>query len=111
MKNDVTDFFMLFFSIQAIMNNSINVFTDIFSNKIFYEFKILKVPNLLNNDVIKTKTKDEIPKTVIEKKRVMLKKKAENVIDHVQAMFKICYDFSHKLIDLKTDQKIYIKLE
>ena len=24
-------------------------------------------------------------------------------------MFKICYDFKHKFIDLKADQKIYIK--
>ena len=92
------------------MNNSINVFTDISSNEIFYEFKILKATNLLNNDVVKTKIENEISKTVIEKKRIMLKKKAENVIDHVQTMFKIRYDFNHKFIDLKTNQKIYIKL-
>ena len=39
----------------------------------------------------------------------MLKKKTENVIIHAQIMFKIRYDFKHKFIDLKTDQKIYIK--
>ena len=110
MKDDIIDFITLFFSIQTIMNNSINVFTDIFSNEIFYEFKVLKATDLLNNDVVKTKIEDEIPKTVIEKKRAMLKKKTKNVISHVQIMFKIRYDFSHKSIDLKTDQKIYIKL-
>ena len=91
------------------MNNSTNVSTNIFSNKILYEFKILKVINLLNNDVVKTKIENDISKIIVEKKRVMLKKKTENVIIHAQIMFKIRYDFKHKFIDLKTDQKIYIK--
>ena len=83
--------------------------TDVFSNEIFYEFKILKTTDLLNNDVVKTKIENDISKIIVEKKRVMLKKKTENVITHAQIMFKIRYDFKHKSIDLKTDQKIYIK--
>ena len=110
MKNDVIDFITLSSSIQAVMNNSTNVFTDVFSNEIFYKFKILKVTDLLNNDVVKTKIENDISKIIVEKKRVMLKKKAENAIIHAQIMFKIRYDFKHKSIDLKTDQKIYIKL-
>ena len=110
MKNDVINFITLFSSIQAVMNNSTNVFTDVFSNEIFYEFKILKITNLLNNDVVRAKTENDISKIIVEKERVMLKKKTENVIAHAQIMFKIRYDFKHKSIDLKTDQKIYIKL-
>ena len=110
MKNDVIDFITLLSSIQTVMNNSINASTDISSNEIFYEFKILKVTNLLNNDVVRAKVEDEIPKIVIEKKRVILKKKTKNVISHAQIMFKIRYDFNHKSINLKADQKIYIKL-
>ena len=109
MKNDVIDFITLLSSIQAIMNNSANVFTDVFSNEILYKFKVLKITDLLNNDVVKTKAENGISKIIVEKKRVMLKKKAENVIAHAQIMFKIRYDFKHKSIDLKTNQKIYIK--
>ena len=39
------------------MNHSINVIVDVFSNEIFYEFKMLKIINLLNNDIVKTKSK------------------------------------------------------
>ena len=109
MKNDVIDFTTLLLSIQAVMNNLTNVFTDVFSNEIFYEFKILKITDLLNNDVVKTKIKNNILKIIVEKERVMLKKKTKNVIIHAQIMFKIRYDFKHKSIDLKTNQKIYIK--
>ena len=109
MKNDVIDFITLLSSIQAIMNNSANASTDVFSNEIFYEFKVLKVTDLLNNDVVKTKTENDISKIIVEKKRVMLKKKTEDAIVHAQIMFKIRHDFKHKSIDLKTDQKIYIK--
>ena len=75
MKNDVIDFITLLSSIQTVMNNSINVFTNVFSNEIFYEFKILKVTNLLNNDVVKMKIENDISKIIVEKKRIMLKKK------------------------------------
>ena len=109
MKNDVIDFITLLSSIQTVMNNSTNAFTNVFSNEIFYEFKILKVTDLLNNDVVKTKTENDISKIIVEKKRVMLKKKTENVITHAQIMFKIRQNFKHKSIDLKTNQKIYIK--
>ena len=109
MKNDVIDFITLLSSIQTIMNNSTNVFTDVFSNEIFYKFKILKVTDLLNNDVVKTKIENDISKIIVEKKRVMLKKKTENIITYAQIIFKIRYDFKHKSIDLKTSQKIYIK--
>ena len=57
------------------MNNLTNAFTDVFSNEIFYEFKILKVTNLLNNDVVKMKIENDISKIIVEKKRIMLKKK------------------------------------
>ena len=109
-KNDVIDFITLLLSIQAVMNNSTNVFTDVFSNEIFYKFKVLKVTNLLNNDVVRTKAENDISKIIVEKKRVMLKKKTENVIIHAQIMFQIRYDFKHKSIDLKANQKIYIRL-
>ena len=110
MKNDVIDFITLLPSIQAVMNNSTNVSTDVSPNEILYEFKVLKATDLLNNDVVKTRVEDDIPKTVVEEERAMLKKKTENVIAHAQAMFKVRYDFKHKPIDLEADQKIYIKL-
>ena len=75
MKNDVIDFITLLSSIQTVMNNSTNIFTNVFSNEIFYEFKILKVTNLLNNDVVKMKIENDISKIIVEKKRIMLKKK------------------------------------
>ena len=110
MKNDIVNFITLFSSIQIVMNNSTNISTNISSNEILYEFKILKIINLLNNDVVKAKAENDISKIIVEKERAMLKKKTENVIVHAQIMFKIRYDFKHKSIDLKADQKIYIKL-
>ena len=40
----------------------------------------------------------------------MFKQKTKNAINHAQIMIKICYDIKHIFIDLKINQKIYIKL-
>ena len=56
------DFITLLSSIQVVINNLINVLINVFLNKIFYKCKILKIMNLLNNDIVKTKVKDDIPR-------------------------------------------------
>ena len=108
-KNDIVNFITLFSSIQIVINNSKNASTNILSNKILYEFKILKIINLLNNDVVKTKIENDISKIIVEKKTRHVKKKTKNIIIYAQIMFKIRYNFKYKFIDLKADQKIYIK--
>ena len=92
------------------MNNFANVFTDIFFNEIFYDFKVLKAIDLLNNEIVKKKIENDISRTIIEKKRIMFKQKTKNAISYVQIIIKICYDIRHIFIDLKINQKVYIKL-
>ena len=91
------------------MNNLTNVIIDVFLNQIFYEFKVLEIINLLNNDVIKARAKNDISEIVVKEKRIILKK-TKHIITHAQIIFKIQYDFRHKFIDLKIKQNVYIKL-
>ena len=57
----------------------------------------------------KSELRIKFQKSSLKKKRIMLKQKAKNVLAHAQIMFKIRYNFIHKSIDLKTNQKVYTK--
>ena len=112
MKEKIIDFFKFLFFIQIIMNNSINVSTEIFLNEILYDFKILKVIDFLNNDLTKIRIDDENLAIIIKKKRFKLRKKIEKSISFAQIMTKLRYDSRHSSLKLKKKIKFsydYIK--
>lgn len=78
MKKNIVDFFKFLSFIQAIINNSINVFTEVCSNEIFYDFKVLKATDLLNNNVTRIWAVDDNSAIVIKKEQIMLKKKSKS---------------------------------
>lgn len=110
MKRNTIDFFKLLSSIQAMKNNSANATTSVSSNESLYDFKILKTTDLLNNDLAKARAMNDNPATSIKKERNILKKETKDAINYDQVMIKIRYDSRHKLIDLKINQKIFIRL-
>ena len=109
MKKKLIDFFRLFFSIQATLNNFVNASIEMFSNELFYDFKILKATDFLNNDLVRTRADDDNSAIIIKQKKFMLKQKIEQAIIHAQTMAKIRYDFRHKSLNLKSEQKVFIR--
>lgn len=109
MKKNVVNFFKFLSFIQAIMNNSVNVFTETCSNEILYDFKMLKITDLLNNNVAKVRTADDNSVIVIKEERTMLKKKIEKSINHAQTMMKSKYDSRYRFIKFEEKQKMFIK--
>ena len=57
------------------MNNFVNVFTHIFFNEILYDFKILKITDLLNNEIVKKKSRMTFHARLSKKNVLCLNKK------------------------------------
>ena len=110
MEGNVIDFIEFLSSIQTTMNNFTNVATGVFSNEILYEFKVLKIADLLNNDLTKFKIDDDNPPTNVEEEREILRKKIEEFINFAQFMKKIRYDQRHLSLEIKFGAKIYFRL-
>ena len=110
MKKKIIDFFKFLLFIQVTMNNSTNVSTKIFFNEILYDFKVLKIIDLLNNDLTKIRIDDENSAIIIEEKRFRLRKKIEKSISFAQTMTKLRYDSKHSSLKLKKRNKIFIRL-
>ena len=99
MKRDVIDFARLLSSLQFTMNNSKNASIELSFNEIFYEFKSIEFIDLLVQNNVNQRANDENSSINIEKERVMLKKKVENVISMTQTLQKIRYDSRHLSVD------------
>ncbi len=97
------DFIKLIFFIQVSLNNAINVFIELSSNEILYEFKLRESLNLLKAD-------DENSSTFLKEKRVVLRKKAEKAIAFFNAQMKIRYDLIRKSMNLKASDLVYLRL-
>jgi hypothetical protein len=111
MKEDVTNFIILLLTIQATINNFVNVTTRVLSNEILYEFKMTKSLNLLDQSLrARQRAENENLATSIEKERNMLRKEAKEFIDFAQTMIKIRYDLRHTSFNLKVETNVYINL-
>ena len=90
-------------SIQARLNNSLNVSTRLCLNEIIYEFKIRDCLNSLNDTF-------NISFEALSELRLLYRKKVADAIFFANASMKIYYDFRHVSLLFRSKDKIYLRL-
>ena len=110
MKKNCKNVTKLFFFIHIMMNNFQNVIIKLSFHEILYEFKMLKTVDLLNNDQIRKRAKNDNLFTTMKNEKNMLRKKIDDAINFAQTMQKIRYNNKHKKLILKKQNKMFLKL-
>ena len=87
---------------QAQLNNFFNVTTERFSNEICYEFKVRKTLSLSINSSTST---DAVMNKLQHRQEVI------DAISFVSAHMKIRYDSRHKSLLLRSNDKVFLKLQ
>ena len=88
-------------TLWASLNNSKNTSTDLFSNKVVYNFNVQKELDLLNS---------ELKSTNIIQKWNQNHWEAENALTFANITAKIWYNTKHKVISFKVRDKVFMKL-
>ena len=110
MKDKITNFAFLLFSIQIMLNNSIKSFIEIFFNEIIYKFKVMKLVDLFFIKDTRIHANDKNSFIAIKEERNFLKKKAKEVIVLTQIMQIMRYNSRHTSMNWKIDNRVYIIL-
>ena len=88
--------------IQSQLNNSSNASIELASNEIIYDFKV--------RDTISTLNQRNLSEESATNRRKKYQAEANDAIAFANVKMKIYYDFRHKPLLLKSEEKIYLRL-
>jgi hypothetical protein len=96
--------------IQTSMNNSSNVFIELFSNELIYEFKVKDIFfALFTSENFRNISISKILQ-ILEKIRLRNRQKAVDAVFFVNVKVKIFHDKRHKSLFLKSEEKVFFRL-
>ena len=101
-NNSDVDIVAVLLTIQFQFNNSLNAATDLAFNEIIYEFKI--------RDTISALNREQTTIESVSNKRQKYQTKVNDAIAFANAKMKVYYDFKHKSLLLKFENKVYFRL-
>ena len=102
-KNFDVNWIIIISSLQFDFNNVSNVFINQISNQLKFDFFFRDLITLLTNNII-----DQL--STVNFSRLVYQKKTIHVILFVNTQIKFRYDNKHKLLMLKIDNMIYLRL-
>ena len=100
-NNSDVDIVAILLTIQFQLNNSFNATTDLTFNEIIYEFKI--------RDTISAFIREQTTMKSISNRRQKYQTKVSDAIAFANAKMKVYYDFKHKSLLLKFENKVYFR--
>jgi hypothetical protein len=111
-KNSDSDWVSAALIIQVNLNNSFNVFTELFSNELMYEFKIRDILFTLVFFENFTKSASLKFKILQKLQKIRLKNRQEtvNAVSFANVRVKILHDKRHKFLFLKSEEKAFLRL-